>query len=175
MKKKGLSYKDLAIAGNLAPTTLADFQNGTIPREATVKRMVIPLGIDPGEIIKILPMLNVRTKKVTITIECGYCKKMGTVTTARPNYVKYPHTKCARAASIKNSKKPRVREMDRIKLITQNDIYIKNTNKKEARKRKCLSCPRTFLSKHFGNRICPHCTGNIERNSLCDRRHTVII
>ncbi len=179
MKKKKFTYKRLALEGNLSLTTLTDFQNGAIPRETTVKRMATPLGIHPDEINKKLPQLNIKTRKVTVTLVCGYCNKTGTMTTTRPRHVKYPHKECADAASSKKSKQKkqttkRIRDSDRVKLMPQNKIYIENSKKRE-KQRVCLSCNKKFLSRDEGNRICKVCNGSWERNNRCDRRHSVFI
>ncbi len=179
MKKRNISYAKLCTKSNISYSTLLKFQNGAIPREATVKKMAIPLRINPDEIIKLLPFLNVKTKKVEVTIVCAHCGQEGKVLTARPNWVKYPHKKCASKASGLASKRRKaetkeIRDADKIKLSPEDLVYIM-TQKKKKKTRICLSCERKFLSRDSGNRICKVCSNSIERNSKSDRRHKVSI
>ncbi len=180
MKKKNFTYKDLAQEGNISPCTLYDFrERGTIPRENTVKKLAIILDINPDEVLKRLPCLNKKTRKVKVTVVCGHCGKPGTVFTPRPNAIKYPHENCARASSVKKSQNSlksikRTRDADRIKLMPQNEIYIRNAKKNKER-RLCLSCSKTFLSRDIGNRIRKLCTNSLERAARQDLSHTVNI
>ena len=64
--------------------------------------------------------------------------------------------------------------MDRIKLIPQNDVYLKSL---ELRKlRKCLGgCEKMFMSRSPGNRVCRECSRNSERLWVRDRGCKIII
>ncbi len=179
MKRRKISYTKLSLTSNVSYSTLLQFQNGSIPREATVKKMAVPLKVNPDEIIKRLPFLNVKTKKTEITMICAHCGEWGTVLTARPNWLKYPHKKCASKASSLASKRRKaetkeIRDASKIKLSPKDLMYIISQKKKE-KTRLCLSCGRKFLSRDLGNRVCKICTNSPERNSRCDRRHRVAL
>lgn len=179
LKKKKWDFKTLATRAELSLCTLAGFRKGRVPREVTVKRMAGALQIKPNEILKRLVSLPMKAKKVKITIVCAHCGELGTIRTTRPKYMKYPHKECSKVAWSRKNKagiesKKKIRDSDRIKMMPQNETYIRNAQAKE-KKRTCLNCDKIFLSRDVGNRICKLCTSNLERGTLQDRRHNVLI
>lgn len=184
MRKQKLTYRTLAVEADLAISTINDLRNGTVPRESTLGRIAGPLDIDANKLALRLPKLYKIVNKIKITLICEYCGEPGTIYTGAPQRVKYAHEKCAKAASIKQNKeknksgyklkKSKVRDMDRIKLIPQNDIYLKSLELQMMRK--CLGgCEEMFMSKGPGNRVCRLCSKNLDRFTTYDRECKVVI
>lgn len=184
MKEQGFTYETLALTANLAISTLTDLKKGTVPRESTLKRIAEPLSITVEDLTLKLPKLYKTVRRVKVTGVCEFCNKPGTIFTGAPGRVKYTHKKCAREAANKQSKikkaerketeKSPAREMERIKLMAQNDIYLEN--RKMRKKRKCLGgCGKPFMSEGLGNRVCKECSRNGERAASSGRVHRVFI
>ncbi len=189
MKLRGFTYRTLAEDAGIAISTMHDFKNGAMPREATLKRIAGPLSVDVDNLSKRIPKLYKTVKRVKVVLICGYCDEPGVIYTAAPGRVKYAHKKCVKAVSLKQSrektkrdkkeggyppKKSKVRDMDRIRLIPQNNVYLESLKLKKLRK--CLGgCEKMFMSESPGNRICRVCSKNPERSWLHDRTCKIVI
>lgn len=182
MGEQGFTYKTLAMEANVSISTLTDLKKGTLPRESTLKRIAEPLKTTVEDLTLRIPRLYKIVKKVKVTAICEFCDKPGTIYTGAPERIKYTHEKCAKAASSKKSKtkkverkkteKTRINETDRIRLMPQNDIYLKNFKSKKMRL--CLGgCGKKFMSAGLGNRICKECSRNGERVASSGRIHKV--